>query len=657
MFNDNSVTAAIGRVKSSLEYSLLHQYGISDVGVTADAFLRLHGLHKDNFDFINNVESLISQGVADASIDQNSNKNEMTMAGIMKEATDSVAKIVGYRALYRKLRELYGKKEAKRLTGEMYTLSLALSDATKILIPYCYALDCTKIVTEGRPFGQLPSAPPKRLTSYIAALNETVHQLSNHAAGALAIGSFFLDVFHVLYYREGLTGISMLDKQGYIENCFQNFVHSVNHLSRNAVESPFTNVSIFDRPKLDALISDENMGWYFPTPDEWAQCTRGEWLAHVANMIIGLQDIFMAFFDKGDPLNNGVPYRFPVVTINLSKKEENGKIKLMDEDFVKKIAKTEIYRYNVLVSAGSKVASCCRLLSDQDMLEIGGQVNSFGGAGISLGSHRVVTINFNRIALEATDYVDYTNRIVQRARDASMVLKAHKELLKDGVAMGTLPFVANGYMRLARMFSTIGVSGIYEAAQTMESRFGPFDDVIGGSLKILNREMAPLSKEFEIILNIEQIPAESMAVKLCKTDKLLFGEAAVPYTMYANQFVPLWEDVSIWERMDIDGRYNKLFTGGGIVHFNLGEHITSAQARKIINHAAESGCEHFALNPVYSKCESGHMSFGDCAVCPRCQGKIVEKFTRVVGFFTPVSSWNATRREWEFPLRKFKSVE
>jgi anaerobic ribonucleoside-triphosphate reductase len=654
MFNDNSVSAAIGRVKNSLEYSLEHKYGKEHTHKLADGFLRIHGLHADNFDFINNVETIIAQGVADASIDQNANKNEMTMAGIMKEATDSVAKITGYRSLYRKIRELYGKREAKRLTGQLYDFSLAISDSTKINLPYCYALDCTKIIIEGRPFGQLPSAPPKRLTSYIAALNETIHQLSNHTAGALAVGSFFLDVFHVLYYREGLGEVSLTSNKGYIVNCYQNFVHSVNHLSRNAVESPFTNLSIFDRPKLESLISDENMRWYFPTPENKV---RDEWLGHVADMITYLQDIFMEFFDMGDPLNNGIPYRFPVVTINLSKKDIDNRIVLLDDRCVTKIAKSEIYRYNVLVSEGTKLASCCRLLSNAEMLEIGGQVNSFGGAGISLGSHRVVTINFNRVALEAGSYDDYKKRLIQRIVDSAKILKAHKELLADEVKLGILPFVANGYMRLERMFSTFGVLGIFEANETLKRKFGIAEDAIGESLQILNKEVNKLSIEYNIIGNIEQIPGETMVVKLCTTDKMLFGEEAVPYTMYTNQFVPLWADATIWERMAIDGKYNKLFTGGGIVHFNLGEHITSLQARKIINYAAESGCEHFALNSVYSKCADGHVSFGNHNECPQCQRQILEKFTRVVGFFVPVSSWNKTRREWEFPQRKFVGID
>jgi len=86
-------------------------------------------------------------------------------------------------------------------------------------------------------------------------------------------------------------------------------------------------------------------------------------------------------------------------------------------------------------------------------------------------------------------------------------------------------------------------------------------------------------------------------------------------------------------------------SGGGIVHGTIGESVTKEQAKEIINYAIKVGCEHFALNAIYSKCENGHMNMGDITSCPICSAKIVEKYTRIVGFFTPVSSWNKTRRE------------
>jgi hypothetical protein len=60
------------------------------------------------------------------------------------------------------------------------------------------------------------------------------------------------------------------------------------------------------------------------------------------------------------------------------------------------------------MSEGTKIASCCRLVNNSNMLDIATQSNSFGsGALSSLGSHRVATINFNRIALECKNVKDF----------------------------------------------------------------------------------------------------------------------------------------------------------------------------------------------------------------------------------------------------------
>ena len=646
MFNESGMAAALKSVKKSLNESLEAKYGDS---TKANAILRIHGLHKDYFDFVENAENIISSDISDVSIDVNANKNEKTMAGVFAENANPINKLVGFRYLYRKLKDMYGKEEAQKLMGEMYDYSLALSDSTKITVPYCFAIDASKLVLFGRNFGQLPSTPPKTMYSYIGALNETVHQISNHVAGAVAIGSFFLDVAHVLMVRESyqLEDLKNTKKRKYVENCFQSFVHSMNSLSRNAVESPFSNVSLFDRPKLETLISD--MSFYFDEIDNNDL---------VIEFILELQRIFMEFFDRGDVVNGGKPFRFPVATINVSKAVNNGEIEMLDKDFIDEISKREIYRYNIMVSEGTKIASCCRMVQDNELMELGGQVNSFGGAGLSLGSHRVVTINFNRIALEAESEAHYFSIMEERIESAAKILEAHRNLLLDFEKKGLEPFMTNGWLNIDRMFSTFGVIGLLEAKQTMEKKFANLSskDLVGDSLIFLNDKNKEIAKRNKNPYNIEQIPGESMAVKLRDVDELIFGDK-VDSKIYANQFIPLWEDATIWERMKADGKYNKLYTGGGICHFNLGEKTTSKQNSSLISFASTSGCEHFALNSIYSQCEEGHTTLFGGDKCPLCGSQIIEKFTRVVGFFTPISSWNKVRREWEFPKRKFVSIE
>jgi hypothetical protein len=68
----------------------------------------------------------------------------------------------------------------------------------------------------------------------------------------------------------------------------------------------------------------------------------------------------MEFFDKGDPCNDGMPYRFPVTTLNISrKKNKENKWVIEDKQFLKSACKKDIYRYNIFVSEGNKIASCC----------------------------------------------------------------------------------------------------------------------------------------------------------------------------------------------------------------------------------------------------------------------------------------------------------
>jgi len=660
-FEEAQTTRTLRNIKKTLEQSMLKKYNISDPDKVND-MLKIHGLHRDNFDFVKLIEKFLSERLNEISIDDNSNKNERTISGVIKEVTQSLDKAIGYDYLYRVCKELYGKAEAKRLMGELYDFSLGLNDSSKILLPYCWALDASNIVIEGRDFGVLPSGPAKRVSSYISALCETIHQMSNHLAGAIAIGTLFIDIAHLLIYKEKVSFSTLTSDSSFrksLENEFQQFVHSVNHLSRNSVESPFTNISIFDRPKLKSFIGDDNMGWYFPKEGVSDETHLSmEHSSYIVEYIIELQKIFLQFFDKGDPKNDGRQYRFPVVTINISKhKNKEGAWDVSDSKALKDASKLEIFRYNIFSSEGTKIASCCRLISNAELMDYANQSNSFGGSAISLGSHRVVTVNYNRIANECSSIEDYYIKLENRIVDAAKILKAHKELLVQFEKKGFHPFITNKWISLKKMFSTIGVMGIVEAQQTLENRFKIKEDMIEKSLIRTNEITNEIATEFNLAFNIEQIPGESFASRLAKADKIICGDNNIPHIIYSNQFIPLWEDSTLYERMELDGKYNALYSGGGIVHFTLGEKTTSKQNESLIREAIRVGNEHFALNAIYSECESHHNIFGKVESCPKCGKQIIEYYTRVVGFFTPVGSWNKERKEWEFPKRVIGSVE
>lgn len=645
------------QMQKALTYNIQRKYKHFDVknvkNITSE-IMKTHGISTENLNSLSMFQTLINNNINDVSIDDNSNKNEKTIAGLFAEVNAPNKKIAGYDFLYRVMKEMYGKFRAKRLIGEMLDYSLGLSDSSNILIPYCYALDASKLNTIGRDFGVLPSKPCKRISSYISALCETVHQMSSHVAGAVAIGTFFFDIAHLAILKMNLTLEEVKTNKKcrkHFENEFQQLVHSFNHLSRNSNESPFTNLSIFGRSKIKHII-EHDLNWYFEKPESFE--SDKEWKKYVSDFVYELQMIFIDFFDKGDPVNNGLPYRFPVITINFAKKKVNNEWEIVDDKLLNDVLEKDIYRYNIFTSEGTKTASCCRMINDDEMLELAGQSNSFGaGALASLGSHRVVTINYNRIALEATSIDDFWRIYKYRIEGARDILKAHKMLINVLTDAKLQSFISNGWISLKRLFSTFGILGVYECALTMQKKFGVDPSVFKKEiLTFLNKRVKRYShEEKDNVFNVEQIPGESFAVRLAITDKTIFGEEEVPYELYANQFVPLWENANIFERLREDGKYNQLLSGGGIVHATIGETVSKAQAKQIITYAVKVGSEHFALNAVYSQCVNGHTNFGDHNICPDCGDEIKEKLSRTVGFFTPVSAWNKTRRTWEFPRR------
>lgn len=541
--SDATTTRTLKNITENLTKALKSKYGIKDkeeLKTKVNELLKLHGIAPENFDPLSFISKQVFsnlQSVNDVSIDDNANKTDTNMTGVCVESFLPYQKLAGYDYLYQTIKDLYGKEEAKKCTADMYDFSLFLNDSTKILIPYCYCIDASKIITEGRNFGQVHSSPAHRISTYISVLGDTIREMSFNVAGALAVGTFFMDICHLAIYRERIALDDLRNDKKIrkaMSNHFQQFIHTVNHYSRNAVESPFTNVSLFDRNKLEGLIADDNYGWYFPKKaaaceDNNIEDNKEAWKNFVLDYIEELQEIYIDVFDAGDPLRGGLQFPFPVTTVNFgTTKDENGKNKLTYEDnklldYLTKNA--DISRYNIYASEGSKVASCCRLLSDSDFLAYAGGVNSFGGSQVSLGSHRVVTINFARCAYEAESYDDFKKIISERVARMGKILKAHKILILKLEELGKQPWISNGWIDMSHMFSTFGCVGYVEADQILKFKFDHVDfDYMKDFLVFFNDECQKIANQENIIFNIEAIPAEGAAPKLAKADKLIFAD-------------------------------------------------------------------------------------------------------------------------------------
>lgn len=550
-FINANTTRTLKNIRETLDNNLSRKYGLKNGERKAveDEILSIHGIREDNFDFLAKFSDFINNPhLNSTSIDDNANKTERNMKGVLAEISLPISKLIGYDYLYRVMCELYGKEKAKELSGSMYDFSLAINDSTGIMSPYCYCMDASKLVTVGRDFGKVHSRPAQRLATYISTLGDTIRELSFNLMGALAIGTFFLDSANLLIYKERIPLQKLKEDKNErkrISNLFQQFIYTVNHYSRNATESPFTNISCFDHDKLKNLIGPDNYAWYFQKKTqvlvdndlggEEYKITYEEWEEFIIDYIMTLQEIFIDVFDKGDPLQGGLQFPFPVTTCNISiEVTKDGKRKIVQPNrLLNYITKKDISRYNIYDNEGTKMASCCRLLSDpEEFKSYASSVNSFGGSSVSLGSCRVVTLNFHRAACEATSYDHFKQIIDKRCDNIAKILKAQRLLVLKMTNKGLHPFISNGWINFNRMFGTFGCIGYLEADQLLKMKFGNETfDYMKDFMIYFNQKCNSIFQEknekgeriYQFPYNIEQIPGESMAPKLAKVDYLIFN--------------------------------------------------------------------------------------------------------------------------------------
>ncbi|ORX75689.1 PFL-like glycyl radical enzyme [Anaeromyces robustus] len=603
--------------------------------------LTLEGLNLDCLDICNNYNDVMNNG-SDHSIDPNANFSIGKYRFHTKELHEILAphqKLVNVSQFFSHVKRLYGGEETKDLFRAWIAGDNYLHDSCYLFVPYCYAMSVEPIVRNGIIFNkQLRSLPPKHARSFIGQVAETVTSMSQELAGAIAIADIF--VYYTYFLQKcGIETLEGKEKESLeVENDFQSLVHILNSSYRFSGQSAFTNISIFDMPSLEHLFGE----LYFP------DCSQPN-----LNLVMEVQKIFCNWFARGQLKDSLLPYPFPIVTLNL---KINDHKEVIDQETFKYFCEINLNGlFNFFVSDSNKLASCCRVVNNLNV-----HMSVFGEGGVNIGSLRVVTLNLarigNAVAKEKGDLDSFYEKLDTQLDKAYRMLLAHREFIKLQIKRGACPFFNEqlGFMFMERFFLTFGINGLYEGLMEMgynmleEDGLKIASQILKRITDYANSKCDPNEK---ILFNVEQIPGESLAVKHALKDKLVCD---MNYSIYANQFVPLWSDINLEKRIKIDGDLTKYMSGGCISHINLVDRIGSVQQmEQIVRFAIKNHCEHFAINYSYNLCENEHITIsGTAEICPICSSKIIDHITRVVGYFTPVSAWSPGRRE-EFKTRKF----
>jgi len=585
--------------------------------------LKVQGVSKDFLDFSARSKQYFKSRVSELTIDKNANTSYFkSPTSYASELTKPLYKLHGIFLLWRYAKKLFGEKRASDLVTRIVKGDLYFHDSSGILIqvPYCVSISALDIANKGMPFNsQLVSRPPRHADSFVAQTVETMFNVGNQVAGAVAVPDFLV-VLSTFTKRDGLTNSG-------IRQLLQRFVFSLNQPMRSGVQSLFSNISIYDEHLLKKSFCQ------IPELD----------LREVKRV----QRVFAELISEGV---DGVPFKFPVATANVYTGDG------VDKRFLDQLGEwnAPLAVWNIYADKRPKLSMCCRL-----SLDISDQVffNTFGSGDVKTGSTRVVTLNLPRLALIAKGETEtFWNQLEDQLVAARQLLLTHREILKERISQNFLVFFNFGFMILERMFSTFGVVGLYEMAEFMGIE-RPEEKIkfIGEVLDFIEKRAKEFSKEDGFIYNVEAIPAEQAAFTLADLDKYFFDKkelARYARVGYSNQFIPLYTEFPLKDRIDLTGELDSKTSGGGILHINLGERISPSQMTKLVRYAA-SKTVYFAVNYVANVCNSCNCRFVGTGDCPKCgERENIDRVTRVVGYYSPLRNWSEERRK-EFDSRFF----
>ena len=615
-------------IKFDRNFTIQYNALTNDYG---EEFSRLNGFSPSQLSFTDFIDNFIdSTTVADASVDGNSNVSNKDMRTLMNEMPKPHRKLIAFNKIYYEMNKMWGKKDADEWLLNEWIKAIYMHDAdTSTYVHYCFAYDLKDLAEKGLFFlDNFNAEPPKHLSTFVDFVKEYISFASNRSSGAVGLPNLLPYMYY--FWREDCkNGYATKSDEYYARQQIQRFIYAVNQpYVRDGMQSAFTNVSVFDSEYLDALFG----GATFPD---------GSFMVDELDNIKEFQKVFM---DVVSEIRSHNMFTFPVLTISLLRK--NGKF--VDEEFaiwgIKHNMKWN--DSNIFIDDSvTSLSNCCRLKSDINDL---GYFSSIGGTALKVGSVKVSTVNLARIAYESESEQEYLDRLEHIVELDCKVLHVIRHIIERNVEKGLLPNFTHGLVDFEHLYNTVGVIGIYETMKyfgyTKVDEFGntyytkEADDFGKKIFDVIHKTKNEFAKDKGYLINIEQIPGETAAVKMQKADELLYPDKVVKdLPLYGNQFIPLGIKTTMKERIRIASLFDSYCNGGSIAHINIEAPFKSfEQAWDLTNYIADQGLTYFAFNTKIQACEHNHAFFGK--ICPVCGKPVYKEFTRIVGFLTPVTS-------------------
>ena len=511
---------------------------------------------------------------------------------------------------------------------------------------YCAGWSLKDLLQQG--FNGVPGAiaagPAKHFSSAVGQIVNFLGTLQNEWAGAQAFSSF--DTYMAPFVR--------LDDMTYaqVKQCMQELIFNLNVPSRWGTQTPFTNLT-FDWT-CPADLADEHplIG------DDVCDFAYGDLQAEMDL----INRAFMEVMTEGDA--EGRVFTFPIPTYNITR------------DFDWDAPNTELlftmtakyglpYFQNFINSEldpGMIRSMCCRLQLDlRELLKRG---NGLFGSAEQTGSVGVVTINMARLGyLYADDEAALTARLDELLEIGRDTLELKRTVIQHHIDAGLFPFTKRYLGTLDNHFSTLGVNGMNEMVRNFTHDAYDLTDPRGHAMCVrlldhVRDKMVEFQEATGHLYNLEATPAEGTTYRFAKEDRkrypgiLQAGTESNPYYTNSSQ-VPVGYTDDPFEAQEMQEELQTKYTGGTVLHLYMNERISSAAACKELVRRSLTAFRtpYITITPTFSICPVHGYLVGEHLTCDKCaelhpeaEPVECEVWTRVMGYFRPVRSFNIGKK-------------
>ena len=511
---------------------------------------------------------------------------------------------------------------------------------------YCAGWSLKDLLQQG--FNGVPGAiaagPAKHFSSAVGQIVNFLGTLQNEWAGAQAFSSF--DTYMAPFIR--------LDDMTYdqVKQCMQELIFNLNVPSRWGTQTPFTNLT-FDWT-CPADLADEHplIG------DDVCDFAYGDLQAEMDL----INRAFMEVMTEGDA--EGRVFTFPIPTYNITR------------DFDWDAPNTELlftmtakyglpYFQNFINSEldpGMIRSMCCRLQLDlRELLKRG---NGLFGSAEQTGSVGVVTINMARLGyLYADDEAALTARLDELLEIGRDTLELKRTVIQHHIDAGLFPFTKRYLGTLDNHFSTLGVNGMNEMVRNFTHDAYDLTDPRGHAMCVrlldhVRDKMVEFQEATGHLYNLEATPAEGTTYRFAKEDRkrypgiLQAGTESNPYYTNSSQ-IPVGYTDDPFEAQEMQEELQTKYTGGTVLHLYMNERISSAAACKELVRRSLTAFRtpYITITPTFSICPVHGYLVGEHLICDTCaelhpeaEPVECEVWTRVMGYFRPVRSFNIGKK-------------